>query len=83
MTLYEGKFIDLSDLVFYPLASFSLKGKECYVGCYKMQDEMPTSLHKECQWKKNATLTFSMDLTTKWSLNDGKISPNFWEWGLF
>ena len=42
-----------------------------------------TSLHKESQWKKNATLTFSMDLTTKWSLNDRKISPNFWEWGLF
>ena len=45
--------------------------------------DLATSLHKECQWKKNATLTFSMDLTTKWSLNDGKISPNFWEWGLF
>ena len=46
-------------------------------------NHLTTSLHKECQWKKNATLTFSMDLTTKWSLNDGKISPNFCEWGLF
>ena len=32
--------------------------------------------------KKKATLTFSMDSTTNWSLNDGKISQNFWEWDL-
>ena len=24
-----------------------------------------------------------MDSTTNWSLNDGKVSQNFWEWGLF
>ena len=42
-----------------------------------------TSLHKGSQWKKNCTLTFSMDLPTKRSLNDGKISQNFCEWDLF
>ena len=44
---------------------------------------LDTSLHKGCQWKKNCTLTLSMDFPTKWSINDGKMCQNFCEWDLF
>ena len=35
------------------------------------------------QWKKNATLTFSTDSTTNWSLNDGKIKGRTSGSGIF
>ena len=46
-------------------------------------DETITSLHKGSQWKKNATLTFSMDFTTNGSVMTKNVRQNFFEWGLF
>ena len=32
---------------------------------------------------ENATLTFSMEIPTKWSIQSKNMSQNFFEWGLF